>query len=77
MPVQLPEMNILDLPVDIEVQILSELPKKEIQRARQVCTHFRDLVDEPSLKTLIVKPGIERSQDRIRDERESVYNQKW
>lgn len=53
------------LPVELKVRILSYLPAKEIQRARQVCSYFRDLIDEPDNTSLLVLPGQYRSRARL------------
>lgn len=62
---ELPLDIISGLPAEIYLNVLSNLPAKEIQRIRAVSKHFRNLVDEPSNNSSLSSTIIAREQARI------------
>ncbi|EME85524.1 uncharacterized protein MYCFIDRAFT_82727 [Pseudocercospora fijiensis CIRAD86] len=63
-----PVTSASDLPIELEVRILSELPAREIQRCRRISKHFRDVIDEKSNAHLLFQPGQIRSRTKLSDE---------
>ncbi|KAI5357671.1 Putative F-box domain-containing protein [Septoria linicola] len=49
--------NMLDLPPEIQLRVLSSLPAKTIQKCRRICKHFLELIDDPSNQGLCLDPG--------------------
>ncbi|KAF7186422.1 hypothetical protein HII31_12218 [Pseudocercospora fuligena] len=62
------DSKLLQLPIELEIKILSELPASQIQRSRRVCKHFRDIIDEKSNANMLFQPGQVRSRSRIAKE---------
>ncbi|KXT18468.1 hypothetical protein AC579_2245 [Pseudocercospora musae] len=60
--------TLLHLPIEVEINVLSELPARDIQRCRRVCRHFRDIIDEKSNANLLLRPGQTRSRSKISKE---------
>ena len=58
---------LLDLPVELKLQILSNLRVKEIVCCRQVCRHFRDLVDTKANVILLTRPIETRERSDCSD----------
>ena len=56
---------LLDLPVELKLQILSNLRVKEIVCSRQVSRHFRNLVDTKSNVILLTRPIETRERSRL------------
>ncbi|KXT05141.1 hypothetical protein AC578_7603 [Pseudocercospora eumusae] len=47
--------HILDLPIETKLIIFSYLPFKEIQRARVICRHIRDMIDHDTNRIFLLK----------------------
>ncbi|GIZ46986.1 hypothetical protein CKM354_001008800 [Cercospora kikuchii] len=56
---------IIELPVEMQLRILSYLPAKEIQRFRRVSRHFRDTIDLKGNQCLLIAPGVAQSMHRF------------
>ncbi|KAF7192039.1 hypothetical protein HII31_06684 [Pseudocercospora fuligena] len=48
--------HLFDLPTEVKLAILADLPAVEIQRARRVSRHLRDLIDLEANRTLLINP---------------------
>ena len=54
-----------DLPPELQLQSLSHLSAREIQKGRRTSRYFRDLIDLKSNETLLIQPGISASRARV------------
>ncbi|KAF2209162.1 hypothetical protein CERZMDRAFT_100679 [Cercospora zeae-maydis SCOH1-5] len=61
----MPPEQLVNLPIEIQLRILSQLSAKNIQCFRRVRRHFRDMIDLKENQSLLVGPGIGRSMDRL------------
>ncbi|KXT04533.1 hypothetical protein AC578_8679 [Pseudocercospora eumusae] len=57
--------TLLDLPIELEIKVLSELPARDIQRYRRVCKHLRDIIDEKSNANLLLQSAQAHSRAKI------------
>lgn len=60
--------SVLDLPPELQLRILSNLPAKAIQRCRRICKHFLELIDNARNHGLCLGPSIARSLTGIQND---------
>ncbi|KAM3422592.1 hypothetical protein BST61_g82 [Cercospora zeina] len=61
-----PPEQLVDLPVEMQLRILSCLQTKEIRKCRGVSRHLRGMIDLKENQSLLFNPGSERSIDRLK-----------
>ncbi|EME88853.1 uncharacterized protein MYCFIDRAFT_170423 [Pseudocercospora fijiensis CIRAD86] len=54
--IEMTRTHFYDLPNEVKLAILANLPAREIQRARRVSRHLRDLIDLEANRTLLINP---------------------
>lgn len=53
------------LPVEVKLQILAELPVKEIMQIRRVSRDFKEVIDEPTNQKTLLRPAQSRAIARL------------
>ncbi|USW50284.1 Putative F-box domain-containing protein [Septoria linicola] len=62
--------SLLRLPVELKLNILSNLPANETQRVREVCSDIRDVIEEPRNAKLLLQEAKTRAWNRLLGEME-------
>jgi len=62
------------LPIEIAVDILSYLSAKQVQRSRQVCRHFLEMIDDPRNRANIAQSIQRRALVHLQNLVDSTYN---
>ncbi|USW50367.1 Putative F-box domain-containing protein [Septoria linicola] len=62
-----------DLPAELQLNILSSLPAREVQRSRRVCKEWRDVIDLTSNQPLLPKVTESREHVRLKDSFFSIF----
>ncbi|GIZ46936.1 hypothetical protein CKM354_001003900 [Cercospora kikuchii] len=61
-------ISFLDLPLEMKTQVLSNLPAREVQAARSICSEIRDVIDATGSRVLIHNPIRARAEAKINEE---------
>ncbi|PPJ50384.1 hypothetical protein CBER1_06962 [Cercospora berteroae] len=61
-------ISFLDLPLEMKTQVLSNLPAREVQAARGICSEMRDVIDATGSQVLILNPMRARAEAKIDEE---------
>ncbi|PPJ58380.1 hypothetical protein CBER1_08078 [Cercospora berteroae] len=73
-PSNKPQATGLNLPVELQLQVLSLLPARQIQCARRVCKQLRDIIDLKE-NSLLVNSIQERERDRIASDFKHLFRE--
>lgn len=68
------KINFLDLPIEIKLNVLSCLPTKEIQKARQVSKHMQELIDEKDNNSSLVKASRSGALETVHAIYDGIFN---
>ncbi|CAK1362260.1 hypothetical protein CB0940_02464 [Cercospora beticola] len=73
-PSNKPQATGLNLPVELQLQVLSLLPARQIQCVRRVCKQLRDIIDLKENSSLVTSIQ-ERERDRIASEFKHLFRE--